>query len=82
MSNHSGSHMLNSVLAALERESFFSNIGPERTSEFVADILGLARMYDGNPGEVLGSVSETLGICQWCLQPSEDLEEGACPSCR
>ena len=74
--------MLNSLLAALERESFFSNIGPERTSEFVADIAWLIDMYDGNPGRVFASVSETLGICLWCAKLSEDLEEGKCPSCR
>ena len=29
MSNHSGSYMLNSLLTMIERESFFSDIGPE-----------------------------------------------------
>lgn len=30
MSNHSGSHMLNSLLVMLERESCFAKIGPDR----------------------------------------------------
>ena len=53
MSNHSGSYMLNSLLVMLERESFFSKIGPARTAVFVSDVLGLAFSYDGNSGEVL-----------------------------
>lgn len=82
MSNHSGSYMLNSVLAMLARESYFSKIGPERTSEFIADIVGLGRTYDGNPGEILQDISETLGICSFCLNHSEELEDGSCPDCR
>ncbi len=82
MSNHSGSYMLNSVLLMMARESYFSKIGPEKTSEFLEDIVRLTRTYDGNPGEVLGDISETLGICSWCFKQSDDLEDGSCPSCR
>ena len=82
VSNHSGSYMLSSVLLMLARESYFSKIGPEKTSEFLEDIIGLAKMYDGNLGEVFGDVSETLGICSRCFKQSDDLEDGSCPSCR
>ena len=82
VSNHSGSYMLNSVLLMLARESYFSKIGPEKTSEFLEDIIGLAQTYDGNTGEVLGDISETLGICRLCFKQSDDLEDGSCPSCR
>ena len=36
MSNHSGSHMLNGMLARLEREAFFSEIGPKKTERRLA----------------------------------------------
>ena len=82
VSNHSGSYMLSSMLLKLARESYFSKIGPEKTSEFLEDIIGLAQMYDSNPGEVFRDVSETLGICSSCFKQSDDLKDGSCPSCR
>ena len=82
MSNHSGSYMLNGVLLMLARESYFSKVGPEKTSEFIADVLRLAGKYDCNHGEILGDVSETLGLCRWCLKHGDDLVDGSCPSCR
>ena len=82
MSNHSGSYMLNSMLVMLERESFFSEIGPARTAEFVSDVLGLASDYDGNLGEVLDGIGERLGICCQCCRPSDELEHGVCAACR
>ena len=82
MSNHSGSHMLNSLLVMLERESFFSQIGPERTTGFVSEVLGLTSDYDGNPGEVLDGIGERLGICYQCHRSGDALEHGVCASCR
>lgn len=82
MSNHSGSYMLNSMLVMLERESFFSQIGPERTTEFVSHVLWLAMGCDGNPGEVLDGIGERLGICYQCLESRDALEDGVCASCR
>ena len=82
MSNHSGSYMLNSLLVMLERESFFSEIGPERTAEFVSDVLGLAVDHDGNPGEVLNGIGEHLGICYQCRRRSGALDHGVCTTCR
>lgn len=82
MSNHSGGHLLNRVLVLLERESYFSEIGPDKTTELVVYVVGLARRYDGNPGEVLDGIGERLGICDQCCRRSDDLEYGACVSCR
>ena len=82
MSNHGGSHMLNSMLAMLERESYFSDIGPEKTEEFVGHVLALAWEYDGNPGEVLHGIGERLGICDTCFKMSDELHDGTCASCK
>jgi hypothetical protein len=82
MSNHSGSHLLNSLLVMLERESYFAEIGPDKTTEFVAHVVGLARRHDGNPGEVLDGIGARLGICYQCCRRSDDLVYGACVSCR
>lgn len=82
MSNHSGSYMLNNLLTMLERESYFARIGPDKTAEFVNEVVGLAIDYDGNPGEVLERIGERLGICYQCRRRSDLLKHGACPSCR
>ena len=82
MSNHNGSYMLNSLLVMLERESYFAGIGPEKTAEFVIKVVGLARDYDGNPGEVLDEIGERLGICYQCLRHNDRLDAGVCPSCK
>lgn len=82
MSNHSGSYLLNSLLVMLERESYFAEIGPDKTTEFIDHVIRLANRYDGNPGEVLHGIGERLGICYECRRRSDDLEYGACASCR
>ena len=82
MSNHSGSHMLNSMLARLEQEAFFSEIGPEKTEEFFRHICALSWDYDCNPGEIMDGIGERLAICNTCLGPSEELDHGRCASCR
>ncbi len=82
MSNHSGSHMLNSLLVMLERESYFSEIGPDKTTDFVDHVIRLAREHDGNPGEVLDGIGQRLGICYRCFRRSDDLDAGLCVSCR
>ena len=73
MSNHSGSYMLNVMLALLERESFFSEIGPEKTEEFLRHIHSLSWDYDCNPGEILDGIGERLAICYTCFTLSEGL---------
>ena len=81
MSNHSGSYMLNSMLVMLEREAYFSEIGPEMTEDFVLHVVGLAYEYDGNPGEVLAGIGERLRICYLCFKRSDELDRGVCASC-
>ena len=82
MSNHSGSYMLNSLLTMIERESFFSDIGPEKTAEFMFHIRRLVLDHDGNSGEVLDGIGERLGICYQCFRQSDELDDGECSSCR
>lgn len=82
MSNHNGSYMLNSLLVMLERESYFARIGPEKTAEFVTDVVGLVWDYDLNEGEILDEIGERLGICDQCLRHSDRLDAGVCPSCK
>jgi len=53
MSNHSGSYMLNSLLTMIERESYFSDIGPEKTAEFISHVRCLTLDHDGNSGTPL-----------------------------
>ena len=82
MSNHSGSYMLNSLLTMLERESYFSDIGPEKTAEFISHVRLLTFDHDGNPGEVLDGIGLRLGICYRCWQRSDELSDhGLCPAC-
>ena len=82
MSNHSGRYMLNSMLARLERESYFSDIGPEKTEEFVGHVRALAWGYDGNPDAVLHGIDERLGMCDTCFKMSHELHDGTCISVR
>ena len=74
--------MLNSMLAMLEREAFFSEIGPEKTDEFFRHIRGLSFDYDCNRGEILDGIGERLAICDTCFTLSKGLVNGTCASCR
>ena len=74
--------MLNSMLARLEREAFFSEIGPEKTDEFFRHIRGLSFDYDCNRGEILDGIGERLAICDTCFTLSKGLVNGTCASCR
>ena len=82
MSNHSGSYMLNSLLTMIERESYFSDIGPEKTADFLSHVRALVWDHDGNSGEVLDGIGTRLGICYQCWQRCEELSHGVCPECR
>ena len=83
MSQHSNSLLMNDVLIRLEEESFFADIGEERTLRFVQDSLALlCRHHDGNPGEALAGVGQRLGICYYCWDPGTDLRQGICRDCR
>ena len=61
MSDHFNSLLMNDVLIRLEEQSFFADIGEERTLRFVQDALALCRDYDGNPGEALAGIGTAPG---------------------
>ena len=82
MSDHFNSLLMNDVLIRLEEQSFFADIGEERTLRFVRDSLALSRRHDGNPGEALAGVGQRLGICYYCWDRGTDLRQGICRDCR
>ena len=82
MSDHFNSLLMNDVLIRLDEQSFFADIGEERTLRFVQDSLALSRRHDGNPGEALAGVGQRLGICYYCWDPGTDLRQGICRECR
>ncbi len=82
MSGHFNSLLMNDVLIRLEEQSFFADIGEERTLRFVQDSLALSRHHDGNPGEALAGVGQRLGICYYCWDRGTDLRQGICRDCR
>ena len=82
MSHHFNSFLLNDVLNRLEADSFFADIGEERTLSFIRRALALSRHHDGNPGEALAGVGQRLGICYYCWDRGEDLRQGICQACR
>ena len=82
MSDHWNSFLLNDVMIRLEAQSFFADIGEERTLNFVRKTLALSRYHDGNPGEALAGVGQRLGICYYCWDRGHDLRQGICGDCR
>ena len=82
MSDHFNSLLMNDVLIRLEEQSFFADIGEERTLRFVQDSLALSRRHDGNPGEALAGVGQRLGICYYCWDRGTDVRQGICRDCR
>ena len=82
MSDHWNSFLMNKVMIRLEAQSFFADIGEERTLSFVRKALALSRYHDGNPGEALAGVGQRLGICYYCWDRGRDLRQGICSECR
>ena len=82
MSDHWNSFLMNEVMLRLEAQSFFADIGEERTLRFVQKALALSRYHDGNPGEALAGVGQRLGICYYCWDRGHDLRQGICSDCR
>ena len=82
MSDHCNSFLMNDVMIRLEAQSFFADIGEERTLSFVQKALALSRYHDGNPGEALAGVGHRLGICYYCWERGHDLRQGICSGCR
>jgi len=82
MSNHSGSYMLNEVLRKAKEMGVLEQIGKEKTIEFTLALVEIGGSYDCNDGEILDGISEELGICYYCMKPSDDLKHGLCKDCR
>ena len=82
MSDHWNSFLMNDVMIRLEAQSFFADIGEERTLSFVRKTLAPSRFHDGNPGEALAGVGQRLGICYYCWDRGHDLRQGICSDCR
>jgi len=82
MSNHGGSYMLNAVLELLDENDIFKMVGKEKTLELIKDIIQIAHRQDCNDGEILDDIGERLGICYWCMNYSEDFEDGICRKCQ
>ena len=82
MSLHSNGLFMNDVLIRVEEQSFFADIGEERTLRFVQDSLALSRRHDGNPGEALAGVGQRLDICYYCWDRGTDVRQGICRDCR
>ena len=82
MSDHWNSFLMNDVMIRLEAQSFFADIGEERSLSFVRKALALSRYHDGNPGEALAGVGQRLGICYYCWDRGHDLRQGICGDCR
>lgn len=83
MSNHSGGHQLNEIIALLDREQVFAWLGKERTQRIVLEILDRAtREYDCNIGEILRGHGEAVGLCSCCRSRADDVVEDLCPECR
>jgi hypothetical protein len=74
--------MLNEVLELLEKNDVFETLGRDKTQRLVLDIVNISCDYDCNPGEILCSIGERLGICYYCLKPGTDFEDGICSDCR
>ena len=82
MSNHCGSYMLNEVLLLLEKKHFFEKLTVEEKHEFLMDIIKIGYKNDCNTGEILENIGARLGLCYYCLKPSDSFEDGLCPNCR
>ena len=81
MANHAGGYMLNEVLGMLEEESFFANLGAEKTQQFIKRVVDLGYDEDCRSYEILDGIGPRLGICVMCCRRREDLDDGICPSC-
>lgn len=82
MSNHSGSYMLNSVLILLDEHNFRDFIGPEKTQQFLSDILKLGHWHDCNDSEILDNgIGPRWGRCYYCGQRAETFKGEVCVAC-
>lgn len=87
MSNHSGSYLIQDVLAIIEELGFFENIEKQKISNLCKKIASMAMgHYDCNPGEIMDKISPKHGICYHCWGVVSDNEKndgfhGFCRKC-
>lgn len=75
--------MLNEILRLLDQHLLFQSLEGKRKAEIVREVVEVAcRKYDCNSGEILEGLGERFGICYYCLQPADDLEDDQCRKCR
>ena len=74
--------MLNDVLVIAEEYDLFKFLGKDKTKDFVLKIVQVGNEYDCNPGEILEEIGRRVGICYYCLQQKENIDEdGLCADC-
>lgn len=74
--------MLNDVLEAADEYGLFGFLGKEKTASFVLEIIRIGYNYDCNPGEILENMGSRVGICYYCRQQKEGIDEdGLCADC-
>jgi hypothetical protein len=66
----------------MDEMEFFKTMGKEKSYKFILEIIKIGRRYDCNPGEILEQVGDELGICYYCFQQTDDIEDGLCKKCR
>lgn len=82
MSNHSGGYMLNEVICKAKEMGILDTIGKEKSQEFVLTLIKIGKNYDCNDGEIIEDMGAEFGICNYCLKPTDNLnEEGLCKDC-
>lgn len=82
MSNHAGSYQLNDVLKLLHAYRFFDTLEKERILSFIKSIVEIGNAYDCNNGEILDEIGKELGICYYCINFADEIDEGGvCVKC-
>lgn len=87
MSNHSGSYLIQDVLAIIEELGFFENIEKQKISNLCKKIASMAMgHYDCNPSKTMGKMSQKYGICYHCWDVVSDNKKnydfhGFCSKC-
>ncbi len=76
MSNHSGSYLLNELLAEAVDLGLLDPISDQQRERLTKKLWSLCREYDCNWGEIIDiPLSEKLGVCRYCGELSTELDE-------
>ena len=82
MSNHSGSYQLNAVLILLDAYGFFDKLDKTEILSFIKSIDCIGEEYDCNSGEILEGIGKKLGICYYCMEFADQIDDsGICTNC-